>query len=153
VNSGLFSNDVDAWWCDCTKPFKADWSGAEKPEPRERLRISTEASSKYMDPKLINAYSLLHSRGIHDGQRGAATEKRVVNLTCSAYAGQHCYGTISWNGDICATWETLRRRIPEAVNFCATDEPWWTVDIGGFFIKHDPTTGSGAAIFRKAAAA
>ena len=138
VNRGLFSNGVDAWWCDCTEPFEADWSGAEKPEPKERLRINTEASSKYMDRTLINAYSLLHSQGIYDGQRGTAPEKRVVNLTRSSYAGQHRYGTISWNGDICATWETLRRCIPEGVNFCATGEPWWTVDIGGFFINRDP---------------
>ena len=138
VNRGLFSNGVDAWWCDCTEPFEADWSGAEKPEPKERLRINTEASNKYIDQTRINAYSLLHSQGIYDGQREAAPEKRVVNLTRSSYAGQHRYGTISWNGDICATWETLRRCIPEGVNFCATGEPWWTVDIGGFFINHDP---------------
>lgn len=138
VNRGLFAHGVDAWWCDCTEPFEADWSGADKPEPAERLRINTEASSKYLDPTLINAYSLLHSQGIYEGQRRTAPDKRVVNLTRSSYAGQHRYGTISWNGDICATWETLRRCIPEGVNFCATGEPWWTVDIGGFFINHDP---------------
>jgi alpha-D-xyloside xylohydrolase len=123
VNRGLFAHGVDAWWCDCTEPFEADWTGAEKPEPKERLRINTEASRKYIDQALINAYSLLHSQGIYEGQRGAAPDKRVVNLTRSAYAGQHRYGTISWNGDICATWETLRRCIPEGVNFCATGEP------------------------------
>ncbi|HEU6447219.1 MAG TPA: TIM-barrel domain-containing protein, partial [Verrucomicrobiae bacterium] len=48
------------------------------------------------------------------------------------------YATICWNGDICATWETLCRCIPEGVNFCATGEPFWTVDIGGFFINRDP---------------
>lgn len=138
VNRGLFAHGVDAWWCDCTEPFEADWSGAEKPEPKERLRINTDASSKYLDRGLINAYSLLHSQGIYEGQRGVAPEKRVVNLTRSSYAGQHRYGTISWNGDICATWETLRRCIPEGVNFCATGEPYWTVDIGGFFLNHDP---------------
>lgn len=138
VNRGLFSHGVDAWWCDCTEPFEADWSGAEKPEPAERLRINTEASSKYLDPTLINAYSLLHSHGIYEGQRASAPDKRVLNLTRSSYAGQHRYGTVSWNGDICATWETLRRCIPEGLNFCATGEPWWTLDIGGFFINHDP---------------
>ena len=137
VNRGLFSRGVDAWWCDCTEPFEADWSGAVKPEPHERLRINTEASKKYLDQGLINAYSLLHSLGIHEGQLRESPDKRVVNLTRSSYAGQHRYGTICWNGDICATWETLRRCIPEGVNFCATGEPYWTVDIGGFFINHD----------------
>jgi len=138
AHQGLFAHGVDAWWCDCTEPFEADWSGAVKPEPVRRLAINTEASKKYLDKSLINAYSLLHSRGIYEGQRSVAPEKRVVNLTRSSYAGQHRYGTIAWNGDICATWETLRRCIPEGVNFCAAGEPYWTVDIGGFFINNDP---------------
>lgn len=138
VHEGLFAHGVDAWWCDCTEPFEADWSGAVKPEPVRRLAINTEASMKYLDKGLINAYSLLHSQGIYEGQRTVAPEKRVVNLTRSSYAGQHRYGAIAWNGDICATWETLRRCIPEGVNFCAAGEPYWTVDIGGFFVNNDP---------------
>jgi alpha-D-xyloside xylohydrolase len=134
---GLFAHGVDAWWCDCTEPFEADWQGAVKPEPHARLALNTEASKRYLDPGYINSYSLLHSQGIHEGQRAAAPDRRVVNLTRSSYAGQHRYGTITWNGDVCATWETLRRCIPEGVNFCVTGEPYWTVDIGGFFINHD----------------
>ena len=138
ANRGLFANGIDAWWCDCTEPFEADWSGAVKPEPHNRLAINTEQSKRYIDPALINAYSLLHSQGIYEGQRRTTEAKRVVNLTRSSYAGQHRYATITWSGDICATWETLKRSIPEGVNFCATGEPYWTVDIGGFFINHDP---------------
>ena len=134
---GLFAQGVDAWWCDCTEPFEADWTGAVKPEPHRRLALNTAQSKLHIDETLINAYSLLHSQGIYEGQRRAAPERRVVNLTRSSYAGQHRYGTITWNGDICATWETLRRCIPEGLNFCATGEPFWTVDIGGFFINHD----------------
>jgi len=135
---GLFAKGVDAWWCDCTEPFEADWAGAVKPEPHLRLAMNTEAAKLYLDAGAISSYSLEHSRGIYEGQRGTQTEKRVVNLTRSAYAGQHRYGTITWNGDISATWETLRRCIPEGVNFCAAGEPYWTVDIGGFFIANDP---------------
>jgi alpha-D-xyloside xylohydrolase len=135
---GLFAHGVDAWWCDCTEPFEADWSGAEKPEPEERMRINAGEAAKYMDRASINSYSLPHSQGIYEGQRSETSDKRVVNLTRSSYAGQHRYGTVCWNGDICGTWETLRKCIPEGVNFCATGEPWWTLDIGGFFINHDP---------------
>jgi len=135
---GLFANGVDAWWCDCTEPFEADWCGETKPDPQRRLQINTGAAKKYLDHAQINSYSLLHSQGIYEGQRRANSDKRVVNLTRSGYAGQHRYATICWNGDICATWDTLRRCIPEGVNFCATGEPFWTVDIGGFFINRDP---------------
>ncbi len=58
ANRGLFAHGIDAWWCDCTEPFEADWSGAVKPEPHERLAINTEQSKQYLDPGLINAYSL-----------------------------------------------------------------------------------------------
>ena len=138
ANEGLFSHGIDAWWCDCTEPFQADWTGAFKPEPEERLRINTEEAKRYLDPEFINAYSLLHSQGIYEGQRQTTTDKRVVNLTRSAYAGQQRFGTITWSGDVSATWETLRRQIADGLNFCATGLPYWTTDIGAFFVKNDP---------------
>jgi alpha-D-xyloside xylohydrolase len=138
ANRGLFAAGVDAWWCDCSEPFEADWQGAVKPGPLQRLEINTQAAKQYLDPGYINAYSLLHSQGIYEGQRNTQGGKRVVNLTRSSYAGQHRYGTITWSGDVSATWETLRRSIPEGLNFCAAGEPYWTVDIGGFFIRNDP---------------
>ncbi len=135
---GLFAHGIDAWWCDCTEPFEADWFGAIKPEPDVRLDMNVQQSKLYIDSGDINAYSLLHSQGIYEGQRLAAPGKRVVNLTRSSYAGQHRFGTITWNGDICGTWDALRRCIPEGVNFCAAGEPYWTVDIGGFFVDNNP---------------
>ncbi|MCM3440292.1 glycoside hydrolase family 31 protein [Metabacillus halosaccharovorans] len=134
ANDGLFSHGIDAWWCDCTEPFEADWGGQVKPEPEERLRINTEESKKYLDPGFINAYSLLHSKGIYEGQRSTTETKRVVNLTRSAFAGQHKYGTITWSGDIAANWETMRNQIADGLNFCVTGNPYWTVDIGAFFV-------------------
>lgn len=138
ANEGLFAHGIDAWWSDCTEPFEADWRGAIKPEPEERLQINTEEAKRYLDPEYINAYSLVHAQGIYEGQRAVTSAKRVVNLTRSAYAGQQRYGAITWSGDITATWETLRRQIAEGLNFCVTGLPYWTADIGGFFVKSRP---------------
>jgi alpha-D-xyloside xylohydrolase len=138
AKKGLFDYGVDAWWCDCTEPFEADWSGIVKPEPHQRLDMNTCQSKLYLDAAEINAYSLVHSQGVYEGQRSASDCKRVVNLTRSSYAGQHRYSTVTWSGDICGTWEALRRSIPEGLNFCATGEPYWTVDIGGFFVNYNP---------------
>jgi alpha-D-xyloside xylohydrolase len=138
ANAGLFAHGIDAWWCDCTEPFEADWNGAIKPEPEARLRINTEEAKRYLDPEYINAYSLLHSQGIYEGQRAVTDAKRVVNLTRSAYMGQQRYATITWSGDIVATWETLHKQIAEGLNFCVTGSPYWTVDVGAFFVKHRP---------------
>lgn len=136
ANEGLFAHGIDAWWCDCTEPFEADWKGTVKPEPEQRLLINTAESKRYLDPGLINAYSMQHSKGIYEGQRSATSEKRVINLTRSAFAGQHRYGTITWSGDIAANWETLRKQIADGLNFCVTGSPYWTLDIGAFFVKN-----------------
>jgi alpha-D-xyloside xylohydrolase len=139
ANEGLFAHGIDAWWCDCTEPFQADWRGVVKPEPEERLCINTEEAKRYVDPEYINAYSIMHSQGIYEGQRKVTSSKRVVNLTRSGYIGQQRYSTITWSGDVSATWDTLRRQIADGLNFCATGLPYWTVDIGAFFVKNDPT--------------
>lgn len=138
VNEGLFSFGVDAWWCDCTEPFEADWSGPVKPEPENRLHLNVGEAKRYLDPQYINAYSLLHSKGIYEGQRDTSVSKRVVNLTRSAYAGQQRYGTITWSGDIAATWQTLKAQIVAGLNFCAAGMPYWTMDIGAFFVASKP---------------
>ncbi|MFD2877128.1 TIM-barrel domain-containing protein [Paenibacillus rhizoplanae] len=57
-------------------------------------------------------------------------------MTRSAFAGQHRYGTITWSGDIAANWETLRKQIADGLNFCVTGSPYWTLDIGAFFVKN-----------------
>ncbi len=138
ANRGLFSHGVDAWWTDCTEPFNPDWTGAVKLEPEERMRINTQEAKRYLDPELINAYSLAHSEGIYTGQRAATAEKRVFNLTRSALLGQQRYGAVTWSGDVSATWETLRRQIAEGLSFTATGMPYWTNDAGAFFVARRP---------------
>ncbi len=135
---GLFSHGVDAWWTDCSEPFEADWLGSVKPDPDERLRMNTAEAKRYLDPESINAYSLLHSEGLYNGQRSTVSPKRVLNLTRSAYSGQQRYGTVTWSGDVAATWETLRRQIADGLNFCATGMPYWTTDVGAFFVARRP---------------
>ncbi len=138
AHDGLFSHGIDAWWCDCTEPFESDWQGAVKPEPEERMRINVSEAKRYLDPEMINAYSLHHSEAIHTGQRQSTDAKRVMNLTRSAYLGQQRYGTVTWSGDVTASWDTLRRQIADGLNFCATGVPYWTTDIGGFFVQRKP---------------
>ena len=134
AKEGIFRHGVDAWWCDCTEPFEADWIGfTQRPVPHRRAEIATNAAKTYLDGGEWMAYSLCHSRGIYEGQRGETEEKRVVNLTRSSFAGQHRYATVTWSGDIGSNWETLKRQVPEGQNFSAAGEPYWSLDIGGFF--------------------
>lgn len=133
ANENLFAYGVDAWWCDCTEPFESDWNGTVRPAAFLRARKNTDEAKRYLDPAKISLFSLFHAQGIYSGQRGVTGQKRVCNLTRSSYAGQHRYATVTWSGDVSANWETLRRHIPEGMNFCATGEPYWSTDIGAFF--------------------
>ena len=133
VRDGLLGDGIDAWWCDCTEPFECDWHGEERPSDEERMRVNTGEAMKYLDPTEISLYSLCHSRGIYEGFRRDGGGQRVLNVTRSSWSGQHRYAAVTWSGDVCATWETLRRHIPEGLNFTATGEPYWNCDIGGFF--------------------
>ncbi len=135
AKEGLFTKGVDAWWCDCTEPFEADWFGSEPMTPEDRMYFDTAEFKRYLDPTRINAYSLYHSRGIWEGQRAATGEKRVLNLTRSGFPGQQRYGAFVWNGDTSANWETLRKSIPDGLNFCLSGQPYWTQDAGAFFVK------------------
>ena len=139
VRDGLLGDGVDAWWCDCTEPFESDWHGSERPSDEDRMRMNTGEAKTYLDPTEISLYSLCHSQGIRDGIRKDGGGQRVLNVTRSSWAGQHRYAAVTWSGDVCATWETLRRHIPEGLNFFAAGEPFWNCDIGGFFSdRKDP---------------
>ncbi len=135
ANDGIYSHGTDAWWCDSTEPFDAVWHGHERSELDERMKMSVGEFKKYLSDKIINAYSLAHSRGIYEGQRAVGDGKRVLNLTRSGYSGQHRYGTVVWSGDVSASWETLRRQVNIAQNYIACGEAYWNCDIGAFFVK------------------
>ena len=139
LRDGLLTEKIDAWWCDCTEPFEADWTGNERPSDEERMRVNTGEAKKYLDPASISLYSFLHSRGIWEETRRDLPGRRVLNLTRSSWAGQRRYAAVTWSGDVCASWETLRRHVPEGLNFMATGEAFWNCDVGGFFTaRRDP---------------
>lgn len=138
AHQGLFRYGVDAWWCDSTEPFGADWRGAIKPEPEARLSQNVAEAKRYLDPEYINAYSLVHAQGLYTGQRAVCQDKRVVNLTRSGYPGQQRYATVVWSGDISAKWDNLFKQIAAGLNFCVTGMPYWTFDVGAFFVRSNP---------------
>jgi alpha-D-xyloside xylohydrolase len=138
IRTGLLTHGIDAVWCDCSEPFEADWQGADRPGPEEQRSINVGVAERYLGPGRANSYSLAHARGIWDGHRASGSSSRMLNLTRSAYPGQQRYGTFTWSGDISASWDTLARQVPEGLNFAASGLPYWTCDVGGFFVKPGP---------------
>lgn len=135
VQRGLFCHGIDAWWCDSSEPVTPEWSRRYKPDPAEMYRNFVDEAGKCMPVDKANAYGLYHAQALSEGQRGETEEKRVVNLTRNGYLGSQKYGTILWSGDTYASWETLRRQIVAGLQFCISGLPYWTLDIGAFFVK------------------
>lgn len=139
VSRGLFTHGIDAWWCDNSEPITPEWNHRERMEPAKMYEEYCRTTFLHLPAEESNAYGFYHAMGIYEGQRKENSEKRVTNLTRSAYTGQQRYGAIMWSGDIEATWETLRKQIAAGLHFAVSGLPYWTVDIGAFFVKRGNT--------------
>lgn len=144
VDRELFSRGFDAWWCDSSEPIDSDWNGDHelgegysRESHERRWLLNKQGLADALGAERASLYSLNHSRGLYENQRKATDAKRVVNLTRSSYAGQQRYGTIVWNGDTYAGWKSFAAQIPAGLNYMATGNPYWTMDVGSFFTVND----------------
>lgn len=121
IRDQLFAKGVDGWWLDA-------------PEPEiNGMQFRTYQTPMGPGYTVYNAYPLMHSTGIYQGQRATTDEKRVVILTRSAYAGQQRNSAITWSGDIQGSWQVFKNQIPAGLNFSLSGIPYWNTDTGGFF--------------------
>lgn len=138
AKTGLYNKGFESWWCDSTEPFSGpDWNGEELREPWERFELVGKEHEKFLGQERANLYALFHAKGMFENQRADFADKRVLNLTRSGYAGIQKFGTMLWSGDISARWDVLKKQIVEALNMASSGMPYWTFDIGGFFVVHD----------------
>lgn len=128
MNRNLFAKGVDGWWLDASEPEIS--TPADPFLYKEVMNNNLGTGARY-----LNAFSLMQTKGIYEGQRKTAPDKRVVILARSAFAGQQSYATVMWTGDIAGTWDVLRKQIKCGLNFAMSGLPYWTTDIGGFFIN------------------
>ncbi|MBQ4452029.1 MAG: glycoside hydrolase [Clostridia bacterium] len=135
TKEGLFDHGLDAWWCDSSEPWTSEWSHQEKPEDEDMYQETLSMASDAIGTDNGCAYPFYHAMTMWEGQRSERGTKRVVNLTRSAWAGQQRYGTVLWSGDISAKWDTLKKQIAVGLDMSASGMPWWTQDIGAFFVK------------------
>jgi alpha-D-xyloside xylohydrolase len=139
VSSEIFSKGFDGWWLDAPEPeLSGKWG--------EFRTFRTSAGS---GAQVFNAYPLMHSTGIYQGQRAQTDAQRVVILTRSAYAGQQRNSAITWSGDIGSSWKVLQNQIPAGLNFSASGIPYWNTDIGGFSGVSNPSDPRYAEIFSR----
>ncbi len=121
IQEELFRKGFDGWWLDASEPEVDMW----------KFRLARTAAGP--GALVLNAYPLMHTIGVSEGQMAADPGRRPVLLTRSAYAGQQRTGAITWSGDITGSWQVFEKQIPAGLNFCLSGIPYWTTDIGGFF--------------------
>ena len=126
---------ADALWCDSCEPITdPDWCGNVKRDPETRRRLITEASALRMDPESMNRYASCHLRGLREHWLRDYPGKRPVLLSRSGGTDSGSLGAILWSGDIAARWDVLQKQVTEAIRTACSGIPWWTLDIGAFFV-------------------
>jgi alpha-D-xyloside xylohydrolase len=151
TRDSLFSYGIDGWWADCSEGYDSDWDSPFFRLSDEKLKEANAGTLKKMfgSGRYINIYALMHTRGLFEGQRATTSDKRVFILTRSSFAGMQKYGASYWTGDVSANWEEFRMQIPAGLNFCMAGIPYWTTDIAGYFIKHEPGWWFSNGVFEK----
>jgi alpha-D-xyloside xylohydrolase len=129
IDTRLNRLGIDAWWLDATEP---DMHSNLSLEER---KINMSPTALGPGAKYFNAYSLMNSKSVYEGQRKSSPDKRVFILTRSAYAGQQRYAAATWSGDIVSRWSDFQDQIAAGINFSLSGIPYWTMDIGGFAVE------------------
>lgn len=131
VDQSLFKIGADAWWMDTDEPE------TEGQEENILLghKLAIGSGNRY-----ANLYPLIDTATVYHGQRNETDQKRVFILSRSAFAGNQRNGVTAWSGDVLSDFESFKRQIPAGLNFALSGIPYWTTDIGGFFIgnPNDP---------------
>jgi alpha-D-xyloside xylohydrolase len=134
INTNLFSRGVDAWWMDATEPDLVEGPFTSSASQINSTQTHMNPTALGSGARMLNAYSLVNSQGVYEGQRAAATNQRVFILTRNGFAGQQRYGAASWSGDISSTWTAFKKQVPAGLGFSVSGMPYWTLDSGGFAV-------------------
>jgi alpha-D-xyloside xylohydrolase len=132
IRKGLISNGVDALWMDGTEPEVMNQHTFDT--SHYYIKTLGETSIGHM-AKYLNTYSLMTTEGVYRNFTNENPEKRFFILTRSAFAGQQRNAAVTWSGDINARFDVMRDQISSGLNFCMAGIPYWTHDIGAFFVE------------------
>jgi len=83
--------------------------------------------------EMSNIYPFYYAKTYYDGMKEQG-EDEVVNLTRCAWLGSQRQSVVVWSGDIVSSFDSLRKQLKAGLNFAFSGVPWWTTDIGGFFL-------------------
>lgn len=134
IQTQLFSKGADAWWLDASEPDIVEGPYLSAEEQLSTFKTHMNPTALGSGSRVLNAYSLVNSQAVYEGQRAATSDQRVMILTRNGFAGQQRYGAATWSGDITCSWTALRKQIPAGLGFSLSGVPYWTNDSGGFAV-------------------
>ena len=135
AKKGLADYGIESWWCDSSEPITPEWNHLEKIPPSIQFSEYVKSAEDMMPLEKSNMYGYYHALGMYEGQKKDFPDRRMLILTRSGGLGSQKLGVTLWSGDISASWQTLKNQIVAAIQFSLSGIPYWTFDIGGFFVK------------------
>ena len=128
--NGLLSKGVDGLWMDGSELETTGACHDQAGMVRDIKKIGRNAMGDM--ERYMNAYALMTTKGSYEGQRNV-TDKRVITLTRSCWAGQQRYGAMPWAGDTDGSWRRLAEDVAGGLGASLSGIPFWTQDTGGFY--------------------
>jgi len=128
----LFSQGWDAFWLDSAEPeeYWPHWGDAILRDKQ----LAMGSGARY-----TNIFPFMHTSGVQEHWRATTDQKRVFLLTRSAFLGQQRVGATVWSGDVYSTYWGLSHQVAAGLNFALSGYPYWTTDVGGYWLQHDQT--------------
>lgn len=80
-----------------------------------------------------NIFPQLYAKAFYDGMKEEG-QSNICNLARSAWVGSRKYSSIVWSGDINGNFESFKDQLAAGLNIGIAGIPWWTTDIGGFYV-------------------
>lgn len=137
LNGKLFAQGWDAFWLDSAEPEEYWPHMGDAILRNKHLYIGNGA-------QYTNVFPLMHTLGVQEHWRATTDRKRVFLLTRSAFLGQQRVGATVWSGDVYSTFWGLSHQVPAGLNFALSGYPFWTTDIGGYWMPDQQSPDSAA---------
>jgi alpha-D-xyloside xylohydrolase len=131
VYKNVFPQGFDGWWHDSTEPDVTN-SLTKEAHQFETEKLDNNYLGSYT--RYCNPYVLVLLDSVYNKWTETDKNRRACILTRSAFPGIQRDGSITWSGDIGASWEIYQDQITAGINFCMSGMPYWSFDVGAFLI-------------------